>query len=107
MRKPITALLLLLSFAAFAQKEQKDPYTGVSKSQIAVWFGQPETRDSNAKGEILTFMRVRKASYSHRIPIDPKSPDGPPPNSPVNRIEAYKFFFDKKDLVYSWRVDTL
>jgi hypothetical protein len=107
MKWPFTALLLIASLTTFAQKAQNDPYIGKSKSQILVWFGQPEQTERFRKGEALTFRRVRKIEWNRRSPL-------PEPGSPAydrhhkaERLETYKFFFDKKDVVYSWKLDTL
>jgi len=106
MKELLTPLLLLASFVAFAQKRPKDPYIGQSKSQIVVWFGQPEKTDANAKGEVLSFRRLRKEEWNKGEMPYPSAPEKRHVGS-VKRIETYKFFFDKKDVVYSWKVDTL
>lgn len=104
MKKLFAVLLLLVSSVAFAQKEEKDPYMGVSKSQIMVWFGQPETKEVNRKGEVLTFLRDRKIGEgtNRKMPMPMKDE-----RYSRRRIESYKFFFNRKDLVYAWKKDTL
>lgn len=100
-------LLLLASFPAFAQQGEKDPYVGLSKSQILIWFGQPETKESNSRGEVLTFERVRKFEWNRRVMPTIERLEKFPGTGTVKRVESYQFFFDKKDAVYSWKIDTL
>lgn len=108
MKKPLTTLLLIASFTALAQKAQNDPYTGQSKTQIMQWFGKPETRDTTKRGEILTFRRVHKyGEGSRRRPMPSGDPVEDERFGKVKRIERFTFTFNKKDVVRSWKKDTL
>jgi hypothetical protein len=108
MKKPLTTLLLIASFTALAQKAKDDPYTGQSKTQIMQWFGKPETRDTAKSGEILTFRRVHKYGEGSRPrPMPSGNSIEDERFGQVKRIERFTFSFNKKDLVRTWKIDTL
>jgi hypothetical protein len=106
MKPTFIIVLLLVSIKSFAQQGRNDPYTGQSKTQIMQWFGQPETKDSNASRQILTYHRVYKFNSEH-LPMPTGNPTIDENFGKVKRIERFTFTFNQKGVVRSWQIDTL
>lgn len=77
---------------------------GQPKSQILVWFGQPEKSQSGKKGEVLTFRQVREIRGNGRRRPMPTIEEK---DFVYKIVEVYSFSFDKRNVVCSWKKEIL